>query len=225
MRTLVHTAFVRLGGRPAAVTFACSCRRLLLKVLAAAAASRARICSRSLPGCRSCATAAGDDALVATTSGPAFDEVGSAFETMKDVHVAIVVHLVLEEELAHLVKGRLREQRVRASLVLRADAFDLEVLGELIEPALEALAGLHEVLDVVEAREINLQLRKEVVLLCRQSFAGEQLHQVAEVIATVEGDPLDVIREHAARGDEELGKVDDIDAIILVAPKIDTGAR
>merc|ERR1719263_1705988 len=68
----------------------------------------------------------------------------AALEAVEDVHVALVVHLPLKEELAHLEERRLREKRVGARLVLGADALDLEVLRQLVEAALEALARLHQ---------------------------------------------------------------------------------
>ena len=70
--------------------------------------------------------------------------------------------------------------------MLRADALDLEILGELVEAALEPLARLHQVLDVVEGREVQLEFQEEDILLGREPLAREQFHKVAEVVARVE---------------------------------------
>eukprot|EP00964_Phaeocystis_antarctica_P049726 scaffold28807_cov67-Phaeocystis_antarctica.AAC.18 len=141
-----------------------------------------------------------------------------------DLEALVVVQLVLKEELAHFEKGRLREERVGAGVVLGPDALHLQVLGQLVEPALEVLTRLHQVLDVVDLREVELELIEELVLLEGQRPAREHLEQVAEVVARVEGDPLDVVAQHDPRGDEQLRKVNRVDAALLVLRKVEAGA-
>ena len=71
----------------------------------------------------------------------------------------------LEVDAAQLEEGRRGEQRVRARLVHGADALDVEVLRELVEAPLERVAGGHERLDVVDAREVGAERVEEAALL------------------------------------------------------------
>jgi hypothetical protein len=54
-----------------------------------------------------------------------------------------------------------------------ADAWDVKVLSELVEAALESVAGRHELLDVVDAREERAEDFEEAALLgCGQEGEG-----------------------------------------------------
>ena len=151
--------------------------------------------------------------------------VAAAADAEDDVEVLVVVELVLEEELPHLEEGRLREERVRARLVLGAGAVDLEVLRHLVQPALEVVAVPHQPLDVVDPVEVELQLVRELLRRRRQLLAREELEEVAEVVPRVERHPLDVVAEHDPRRDEQLGEVERVDPLGLVPRKVDPRAR
>ena len=79
-----------------------------------------------------------------------------------------------------------------ARLVLGPHALDLQLLCQLVEAAMEVGAELHQVLDVVHDREERLEQLEKGALGLWQRLAGHQLHQVAEVIAAVEGQPGDL---------------------------------
>ena len=65
----------------------------------------------------------------------------------------------------------------------RAGAPHLQLVGHLLQPALQVLAALHQVLHVVDVREVELEQREEVLLVGRQVDVGQQLEHVAEVVA------------------------------------------
>jgi len=103
-------------------------------------------------------------------------------------------------------------------------------------------------LDVPDAWEPDAQQLEELGLAWRQGRARHELEEVAEVVATarrvhheesattlrgearprarrehapVERHPLDVVEEDEARRDEELAKVLDVDAVLLVPLEVD----
>lgn len=55
-------------------------------------------------------------------------------------------------------------------LVLRADARDVQRLGQLVQAAVQVAAELHQVLDVVHVREVHLQ---GLPKLEREDFGGD----------------------------------------------------
>lgn len=97
----------------------------------------------------------------------------------------------------------------------------IKQLGKLTETAMEIVAELHEMLDVVHCGEEDLDEIKELGLCFREASASDDLKKVAEIIATMEGNPLDVIVENYTRGHEELSKVDRINATFSVLFEID----
>ena len=127
--------------------------------------------------------------------------------------VVVVVVLIGLQYLLHPEEGHSREQRVRAGLMLSPNPLQLQLVRHFLESPLpqetppvnhsvlhnddgdgprlvpssgrylEVLAALHEVLDVVDGREEEVEDLEEVVLLLRQPGVRQQLHQVAEVVA------------------------------------------
>lgn len=51
---------------------------------------------------------------------------------------------------------------------------------------LQVFAALHQVLDVIDGREEQVEDLEEVVFLLREPRVRQQLHQVAEVVAAEE---------------------------------------
>ena len=107
-----------------------------------------------------------------------------------------VVQLVLEVDLGHLEEGQACKERVGAGLVLRALALDLEHVGHLLQAALQVLARLHQVLEVVDVREVELEVLEKLGLALGQVLVGEDAEKVAEVVAAVERQPLDVVEQN-----------------------------
>lgn len=113
-----------------------------------------------------------------------------------------------EVHLLDLVVAPEGQQRVRAGLVAGPHTLDIKKLTEPAQAAVEVAAEPHEVLDVVEHREVDSDEVKEGGHVVRQVPAGEQPEQVPEVVPAVEGDPLHVGVEHDARRHEQLGEAD-----------------
>lgn len=81
---------------------------------------------------------------------------------------------------------------------------------------MKGVAELHEVLNVVDTREIYAHELKKVFLAVRKSVAGEHLEHVAEIIARVESDPPHVFIEHDAARSEKLAETVDVHAILQI---------
>jgi len=145
-------------------------------------------------------------------------------EAVQHAEVLGVVDDVVKVQLPQLEEGGARQERVAAGLVLRADALDVEVVGEVVEAALEVLAALHHVLDVVDARKVRVHEVEEALLVGRQRRAREDLEQVGKVVARVEAEPLDAVVEHEARRHEQLAERVDVDAALVVLLEVDAAA-
>lgn len=98
---------------------------------------------------------------------------------------------------------------------------DVEQLGQLVEAPMQAVAELHQVLDVVDDGEVDVDQCEEGGVVVGEALAGEELEQVAEVVAAVEGDPIDGVVEDDARGHEELAEARGVDAAVGVAGEVD----
>lgn len=64
------------------------------------------------------------------------------------------------------------------------DAPHLKHLGKLIQAPMQILAEPHQVLDVKDDWEVDVEQLKEFSLVCRDGLAGQNLEQVAEVVPT-----------------------------------------
>ena len=82
--------------------------------------------------------------------------------------ILAVVDVVLEEHLLHLEEGLPGEEAVAPRLVLRPDPLHLQLVGQLLQAALQVLARLHQVLDVVHVGEVELQVFEERFLCLGQ---------------------------------------------------------
>jgi len=61
-----------------------------------------------------------------------------------------------------------------------------------------------------------VQQLEEVSLVRGQVLIGEQLKKVAEIVAGVEAQPLDVVHQNDAGAHQQLGELNGIDAVLLV---------
>lgn len=66
--------------------------------------------------------------------------------------------------------------------MLGANTLNLKVFCQLIQTSLQVLAALHEVFDVIDAREVLVHQLKELSLLSWQWRARQQLQQVPKII-------------------------------------------
>ena len=130
--------------------------------------------------------------------------------------VLAIVDVVLEEHLLHLEEGLAGQERIRASLMLRSYPGNLELIGHLLQPALEVLARLHQVFDVVDVGEVQLEQLEKLALRLRQVLVGQQVEEVAEVVARVEAQPLHVLHQDEAGDEHHFGEVNRVNAFLFV---------
>ena len=97
--------------------------------------------------------------------------------------VLAVVDVILEEHFLHLKEGLAREEGVRAGLVLRSNAGNLQLVGYLLQPALQVLAALHEVLDIVHVGEVEAESFEELPLGLWQVLCCQQVQEVSKVVS------------------------------------------
>ncbi len=116
-----------------------------------------------------------------------------------------------------------RQQRVGAGLVRGADAAHADDVGERVEAERvgEGLRVAQQVLDVDDVGEVEVEERREVGELLGQRLARRHAQQVCEVVARVEGDPLDLGLQHEARRDEQLREVLRVDAVVREQVEVD----
>jgi hypothetical protein len=114
--------------------------------------------------------------------------------------------------------------RIRACLVADSNPGNVEQLGELVQPAVEAVAEPHQVLYVVYDGEVYLDEVEESRHGVWQVCAGEQLEQVTEIVAAVEGHPAHVGVEDDAGGHEQLSEATGVGSVRSVAGEVDPAA-
>ncbi len=73
--------------------------------------------------------------------------------------------------------------------MLGANASHLELIGHLLQAALEVLAALHKVLDIVHVGEEELEAFKELTLRLGQVSRCEQVQEVAKIVPAMKGEP------------------------------------
>jgi hypothetical protein len=76
-------------------------------------------------------------------------------------------------------------------------------------------------LEVEDAGEVRVQQLEERRLICGEVVTGEGFEEVAKVIATMKGDPLDIIREDQAGHHHQFSKAMRINAKVLKLLKVD----
>ncbi|WVZ18109.1 hypothetical protein V8G54_005431 [Vigna mungo] len=99
--------------------------------------------------------------------------------------------------------------------------FHLQQLRKLVQPTMEAVAELHQMLDIIHHREIHLDQIEEPSLRIRQASACQQLKKVAKIVAAVKGDPMNGVVQHDSRGHEKLPKPVHVDSLLAVLFEID----
>lgn len=103
-----------------------------------------------------------------------------------------------------------------------ANPLHLQQLRELVQPSMEAVAELHQVLDIIYHRKIHLDQIEEPGLRVRQAPACQQLQEVAEIVAAVEGNPAHGVVQHDPGGHEELPEPVHVDSILAVLLEVDS---
>ncbi|URE02866.1 hypothetical protein MUK42_07226, partial [Musa troglodytarum] len=136
-------------------------------------------------------------------------------------HACISLSRTTKERFFQLPESTRREQAVGTSLVADPDPLNIKQLGELVEPPMEAVAELHEMLDVVHGREVYPDEIEEASLGVGEVLASEHLKKVAEVITAVEGDPVDGVIKHDTRRHEELAEAVGVDPLVVVLLEVD----
>ena len=67
--------------------------------------------------------------------------------------------------------------------MLGSYAQDLEFISDLLEAALEVLAGLHQVLDIVDVGKVELKELKKLALRLGQILVRQEVEQVPKIVA------------------------------------------
>mmetsp|Transcript_1484 Transcript_1484/g.2418 ORF Transcript_1484/g.2418 Transcript_1484/m.2418 type:complete len:395 (-) Transcript_1484:222-1406(-) len=151
---------------------------------------------------------------------------GVAAQAVELAHELLGLHVLhpAEARLHDLEEGAGREQAVRAGLVHGPHALHVQLLGQPLQAAVHAVHAGHQVLDVEDVREVELEHLEEAALLGGQRLRGQQLQQVAEVVAAVEGDPLDAVHQHQPGGGQQLAEPVRVHAPPLVRGEADARA-
>lgn len=82
-------------------------------------------------------------------------------------HSSIFLGRASEERILELPERAWSDQAIWTGLVGLSDALHVKELGELVQPTVQAIAELHEVLDVIHGGEIYLHELKEAGLRVR----------------------------------------------------------
>lgn len=110
---------------------------------------------------------------------------------------------------------------------LRAQAFEDAAALRTAEPAglvAELLGLAEEELDIPETREVEFDEGEEAILGSGEGVVGEEFDEVAEVVAAVEGEPVDVSLADEAGIGEAGAEGAVVDAGFFVAVEIDAAA-
>lgn len=101
------------------------------------------------------------------------------------------------------------------------NSLHLQQLRQLVQPTVEAVAELHQVLNIIHRREINVDQLEEAGLRIRQVLAREELQQVPEIVSAVERDPVHVLVQHDPGGHQQLGESTRLDPLSSVLGEVD----
>lgn len=101
------------------------------------------------------------------------------------------------------------------------ESLNLEQLGQTIQSSMQIIAELHEMLDVIEVGKVHPDEVEETTLGGRQAPIHYELEQVTEIIATVEGDPSNVLIQDDPRRHEQLCEAVRVHAPFAVLLEID----
>jgi len=80
--------------------------------------------------------------------------------------------------------------------VLGPDTVNLQQLSHLLKTAFETLAGLHEILDVVDAGEVEAEQREKILLILWQILTCEDLEEVSKIVPGMEGKPFYIVHQN-----------------------------
>jgi hypothetical protein len=141
--------------------------------------------------------------------------------TQTKQHTSILLCGAVEEPVLQFPKRVAGEQTVGPGLVAGPDALHVQRLRQLVEPAVQVVAELHQVLDIIQSGEVGPQQVEKLVLARRQILAREQLQQVPEVVPAVKGNPMHVLVQHNPRRHEQLPEPLRVNPPLLVALEID----
>ena len=103
------------------------------------------------------------------------------------------------------------------------NSLNLKQLRQLVQTTVETITELHQVLNVVNPREINSNHLKESHLSLRQIPTRQQLQQVTEVVPAVERHPVNILIQHNPRRHQKLRESPRIDAVSFILIEIDPG--
>ncbi|GIX60999.1 peptidyl-tRNA hydrolase, PTH1 family [Babesia caballi] len=134
-------------------------------------------------------------------------------QTVYDPLVFLVVELVLEVALHELEERATGHQAVAASLVLRPDPLDVQMLRYALQAA-----ATRQLYRPLVKQELDIVQRGEKVV---EQLEEVRLH-VGKVVAAVEAHPDDVLVHDEAGRDDELPEVRDVNPLALVLVEVDS---
>ena len=79
---------------------------------------------------------------------------------------------------------------------MNTDKKYLQHVSDLLQASLKVLTALHQVFDVVDVREVDLEKLEELCLAVGKIDVGEDAEQIPEVVAAVEREPLHVVKQN-----------------------------
>lgn len=84
---------------------------------------------------------------------------------------SIFFSIPIKESVLQLPKHRRRQQAITSGEVASPHPLDFQQLCDFVQPTMQAIAELHQMLDIVNGREIHINQRKEASLRIRQILA------------------------------------------------------
>lgn len=104
--------------------------------------------------------------------------------------------------------------------MLGANSTQLQLVGHLLQAALQILARLHQILNVEYVGEVDVQQFEKVSFVGGQVLVGEELQEVTKIVAGMEAQPLDVVHQYDAGAHQQFGELNGIDAVFFVFLKL-----
>lgn len=86
-------------------------------------------------------------------------------------HTSIFFGIPVKESVFQLPKHRGSQQAIASGLVAGSHPLYFKQLGDFVQPAVQAIAELHQMLDIINRREIQTDQSKEASLRIRQILA------------------------------------------------------
>eukprot|EP00252_Welwitschia_mirabilis_P012917 TRINITY_DN2851_c1_g1_i1.p2 TRINITY_DN2851_c1_g1~~TRINITY_DN2851_c1_g1_i1.p2 ORF type:complete len:140 (+),score=15.54 TRINITY_DN2851_c1_g1_i1:143-562(+) len=110
----------------------------------------------------------------------------------------------IKESLPEFPKSTGRQQAIRTSLMTDSNSLDIQQFSQLIQPAMKAVAELHQMLYIINSREVNVDKIEEAGLSRGQSLACQELQKVPKIIAAVKRYPVHSIIQNNPRRHQQL---------------------